>query len=39
MQEELRYICFKFSEAILAAILENMQVSDYLISTSFTSYE
>ena len=43
MLEELRYICLKFSAAILAAILENMQLlllfSTYLISTSFISYE
>ena len=39
----LRYICSKFSAAILAAILENMQLvlllSKYLISTSFIPYE
>ena len=40
---ELRYIGFRFSAAILAAILKNMQLlllfSTYLISTSFISYE
>ena len=43
MPEELRYICLRFSAAILTAILENMQLlllfSTYLISTSFISYE
>ena len=43
LKAELRYICLKFSAAILAAILENMQLlllfSTYLISTSFISYE
>ena len=43
MPEKLRYICLKFSAAILAAILENMQLlllfSTYLISTFFISYE
>ena len=43
MPEELRYIILKFSAAILAAILENMQLlflfSTYLISTFFISYE
>ena len=39
----LRYIRFRISAAILAAILENMQllllISTYSYSTSFTSYE
>ena len=43
LKAELRYIRFRFSAAILAAILENMQLlllfSTYLISTSFISYE
>ena len=43
MYLELRYIGFRFSAAILAAILENMQLlllfSTYLISTSYISYE
>ena len=43
MKAELRYMRFKFSAAILAAILENMQllllISTYSNSTSFTSYE
>ena len=43
MPEELRYIILKFSAAILAAILENMQLlllfSTYLISMFFISYE
>ena len=43
MPEELRYIILKFSAAILAAILKNMQLllffSTYLISMFFISYE
>ena len=43
LKAELRYIRFRFPAAILAAILENMQLlllfSTYLISTSFISYE
>ena len=43
LEAELRYIRIRFSAAILAAILENMQLllffSTYLISTSFISYE
>ena len=39
LKAELRYIRFRFSAAILAAILENMQMlllfSTYLISTSY----
>ena len=43
LKAELRYIRFRFSAAILAAILENLPLlllfSTYLISTSFISYE
>ena len=43
LKAELRYIRFRFSAAILSAILENWQLllffSTYLISTSFISYE
>ena len=43
LKAELRYIRFRFLAAILAAILENMQLlllfSTYLVSTSFISYE
>ena len=43
LKAELRYIRYKFSAAILAVILKNMQlllfISTYLNSTSFTSYE
>ena len=42
-ESEQKYIKFKFSAAILAAILENMQlllfISAYLNSTSFITYE
>ena len=43
LKAELRYIRIRFSAAILASILENMQLllsfSTYLISTFFISYE
>ena len=43
MPEELRYICLKFSAAILAAILENinllLEISTYSYPRSFIPYE